>query len=83
MNKNKRKKIKSQNSVGLFKIEAHLKYLQDVRKSYLRPMPLYIDRSISSKGALTQKVIDKMVTVYFIFDSKLFSEFLNVMILSM
>jgi len=39
MNKNEGK---SQNSVGLFKIEAHLKYLQDVAKSYLCPMPLYI-----------------------------------------
>jgi len=40
MNKNERKK--SQNSVGLCKIEAHLKYLQDVARSYLCPMPLYI-----------------------------------------
>jgi len=32
MNKNERI---SQNSVGLFKIEAHLKYLQDVARSYL------------------------------------------------
>jgi len=39
MNKNERK---SQNSVRLFKIEAHLKYLQDVARSYLCPMPLYI-----------------------------------------
>jgi len=37
MNKNERK---SQNSVRLFKIEAHLKYLQDVARSYLCPMPL-------------------------------------------
>jgi len=42
MNKNERKTIKSQNSVGLFKIEAHLKYLQDVARSYLCPMPYYI-----------------------------------------
>jgi len=33
MNKNERKK--SQNSVRLFKIEAHLKYLQGVGRSYL------------------------------------------------
>jgi len=39
MNKSERK---SQNSVGLFKIEADLKYLQDVAKSYLCPIPLYI-----------------------------------------
>jgi len=39
MNKNERK---SQNSIGLFKIEAHLKCLQDVARSYLCPMPLYI-----------------------------------------
>jgi len=37
MNKNERKKVKSQNSVRLFKIEAHLKYLQDVARSYLCP----------------------------------------------
>jgi len=36
--------------------------------------------SISSKGALTQKVIDKMVIVYYIFVGKCFSEFLNVQI---
>jgi len=39
MKKNERK---SQNSVGLFKIEAHLKYLQDVARGYLCPMHLYI-----------------------------------------
>jgi len=42
MNKNERTKFKIQNSFGLFKIEAHLKYLQDVARSYLCPMPLYI-----------------------------------------
>jgi len=44
MNKNKRKKVKSQNSVGLFKIEAHLKYLQDlvIKKLSLPNAPLYL-----------------------------------------
>jgi len=42
MNKNERKEVKSQNSIGLFKIEAHLKYYQDVSRSYLCLMPLYI-----------------------------------------
>jgi len=37
-----KKERKSQNSVGLFKKEAYLKYLQDVVISYLCPMPLYI-----------------------------------------
>jgi len=36
--------------------------------------------SISSRRALTQKVIDKMVIVYYIFDGKVFSEILNVQI---
>jgi len=40
MNKNRRKAVKSQNSVGVFKREADLKYLQDVARSYLCPMPL-------------------------------------------
>jgi len=40
MNKNRRKKVKSQNYVELFKIAAHLKYLQDVARSYLCPMPM-------------------------------------------
>jgi len=44
-------------------------------------MPLYICGSISSRWALTQKVIDEMVIVYYIFDGKLFSEFLNVQII--
>jgi len=43
MNKNERKKVKkSQNSVGLFKIEAHLMYLQNIARSYLCPMLFYI-----------------------------------------
>jgi len=32
---------KSQNSVALFKVKAHLKYLQDVARSYLCPMPTW------------------------------------------
>jgi len=36
-----KKKSKGQNSVALFKIEAHLKYSQDVGRNYLCPMPLY------------------------------------------
>jgi len=55
MNKNEGK---SQNSVGLFKVEAHLKYLQDVARSYLCPCPSIFDGSISSRRVLTQKVID-------------------------
>jgi len=39
MNKDERK---SQNSLGLFKIKARSKYLQDVARSYLGPGPLYI-----------------------------------------
>jgi len=39
MNKNERK---SQSSVGLFKIEAHLKYLQDLERSYLCLISSYL-----------------------------------------
>jgi len=42
MHEQKRKKKKSQNSVGLFKIEVHLQYLQDVTRSYFCPMSFYI-----------------------------------------
>jgi len=35
---------------------------------------------LSSREALTQKFIDEMVIVYYIFDGKFFSEFLNVQI---
>jgi len=75
MNKYERK---SQNSVGLFKIKVHLKYLQDVAKSYL--CHSIFGGSILSRRALTQKVINKTVIVYYIFDDKFFSEFLNVQI---
>jgi len=44
------------------------------------PCPSIFDGSISSRRALTQKVIDKMVVVYYIFDGKFFKEFLIVQI---
>jgi len=44
------------------------------------PCPSICDGSISSSGALAQKVIDEMVIVYYIFVGKFFSEFLNVQI---
>jgi len=51
------------------------------RKSKLcSQSPSIFDGSISSRRALTQKVIDEMVIVYYIFDGKFFSEFLNVQI---
>jgi len=37
-----------------------------------------IDGSISSRGALTQELINEMIIANYIFDSKFFSEFLNV-----
>jgi len=71
MNKNERK---SQNSVGLFKTKAHLKYLQDLARSYISaPCPSIFDGSISSRRALTQKIIDKIVIVYYKFDGNFFS----------
>jgi len=42
------------------------------------PCPSIFEGSISSRKALTQKVIDEMVIVYYIFDGKFFSKFLNV-----
>jgi len=44
------------------------------------PCPSLFDGSIFSRRAFTQKVIDEMVIVYYIFDGKFFSEFLNVQI---
>jgi len=44
--------------------KAHLKYLQDVARSYLCPRPSIFH--ISFRRALTQKVIDEMVIIYYI-----------------
>jgi len=44
------------------------------------PCPSIFDRSIFSRRALTRIVIDEMAIVYYIFDDKFFSEFLNVQI---
>jgi len=44
------------------------------------PCPSIFDGLIASRKALTQKVIDKMVIVYYVFDVKFFSAFLNVQI---
>jgi len=42
------------------------------------PCPSRFDGSIFFRRALAQKVIYKMVIVYYIFDGKFFGEFLNV-----
>jgi len=42
ISRNEQNEKKSQSSVALFKIKAHLKYLQDVARSYLCHMFLYI-----------------------------------------
>jgi len=44
------------------------------------PCPSIFDCSTSSREALTQKVIVEMIIVYYLFDGKFFSEFLNVQI---
>jgi len=50
------------------------------QKAISAPCPSIFDGSISSRRALTQKVIDEMVIVYYIFDGKFFGEFLNVQV---
>jgi len=49
------------------------------QKAISAPCPIF-EASISSRRAVTQKAIDKMVIVCYIFDGKFFSEFLNVQI---
>jgi len=80
MNKSGREKVKSQNSVGLFKIETHLKYLQDVARSYLCPIPLSVWWFDIFQKGIDSESFGEMVLVYYIFDDKFFSEFLNVQI---
>jgi len=50
------------------------------KKTISAPCPSIFDGSISFRGALTHKLNNKMVIVYYIFYDKFFSEFLNVQI---